>query len=135
MAPEAKVEIIHGGQPPRAGDGGWTVINYDLLTRCVDELVRIARQALIFDEAHSLKNHTSARSSMARRLVEAAPADAAVHALTGTPLTNRPRDLFPLLHLVGHPRGRSLFTFAKMKAGRCRKSSSRTERRLSALVS
>lgn len=113
VAPEAQVEVIQGGQPLRAGDGVWTVINYDLLSRYVNELVRTAWQTLIFDEAHYLKNHTSARSRMARRLVEAAPADAAVHALTGTPLTNRPRDLFPLLHLVGHPLGRSFFAFAK----------------------
>ena len=36
-----------------------------------------------------------------------------LHALTGTPLTNRPRDLFPLLQLVGHPMGRSFLSFAK----------------------
>ena len=30
-----------------------------------------------------------------------------VYLLTGTPLTNRPRDLFVLLQLVGHPLGRS----------------------------
>lgn len=111
--PAARVEIIQGGQPLRAGDSVWTVINYDLLSRYVDDLARIRWQALIFDEAHYLKNHTSARSRMARRLVEAAPADAAVHALTGTPLTNRPRDLFPLLHLVDHPLGRSFLSFAK----------------------
>jgi SWI/SNF-related matrix-associated actin-dependent regulator 1 of chromatin subfamily A len=36
-----------------------------------------------------------------------------LHALTGTPLTNRPRDLFPLLQLVGHPMARSFLSFAK----------------------
>jgi SWI/SNF-related matrix-associated actin-dependent regulator 1 of chromatin subfamily A len=36
-----------------------------------------------------------------------------LHALTGTPLTNRPRDLFPLLQLVGHPLGRSFLPFAQ----------------------
>jgi SWI/SNF-related matrix-associated actin-dependent regulator 1 of chromatin subfamily A len=67
---------------------------------------------MVFDEAHYLKNHTSQRSRHARELVAAAP-DAVVHCLTGTPLTNRPRDLFPLLQLVGHPMGRSFLTFAK----------------------
>ena len=33
--------------------------------------------------------------------------------MTGTPLTNRPRDLFPLLQLVGHPMGKSFLSFAK----------------------
>ena len=63
---------------------------------------------LVFDEAHYLKNHRSARSRVARQLADRAKAtDAgrspAVYLLTGTPLTNRPRDLFVLLQLVGHP--------------------------------
>jgi hypothetical protein len=37
----------------------------------------------------------------------------AVQLLTGTPLTSRPRDLFVLLQLVGHPLGRSFLAFAK----------------------
>ena len=36
-----------------------------------------------------------------------------MYLLTGTPLTNRPRDLFVLLQLVGHPLGRSFLSFAK----------------------
>ncbi|MGC8884857.1 MAG: SNF2-related protein [Bryobacteraceae bacterium] len=113
VAPGARVEVVQGGQPLRAGEGIWTVINYDLLPRYIDPLVRVGWRTLIFDEAHYLKNHTSQRSRLARRLVEASPADAVLHALTGTPLTNRPRDLFPLLQLVGHPMGRSFLAFAK----------------------
>src|SRR6185295_12992549 len=68
-------------------------------------------------EAHYLKNHTSARSKLARQLAEQAARNAtrepAVYLLTGTPLTNRPRDLFVLLQLVGHPLGRSFLSFAK----------------------
>src|SRR5688500_5132276 len=33
--------------------------------------------------------------------------------LTGTPLTNRPRDLFVLLQLARHPMAKSFLTFAK----------------------
>ncbi len=36
-----------------------------------------------------------------------------MYLLTGTPLTNRPRDLFVLLQLVGHSLGRSFLGFAK----------------------
>ena len=71
----------------------------------------------MFDEAHYLKNHRSARSRLARQLADRAKAQAgaqpAVYLLTGTPLTNRPRDLFVLLQLVGHPLGRSFLSFAK----------------------
>ena len=36
-----------------------------------------------------------------------------MYLLTGTPLTNRPRDLFVLLQLAGHSLGRSFLSFAK----------------------
>src|SRR5690606_10817643 len=82
-----------------------------------DALVRVPWAGLIFDEAHYIKNHRSQRSRHARRLVDAAserrPGGPAVYALTGTPRTNRPRDLFPLLQLAGHPMGRSFLSFAK----------------------
>jgi SWI/SNF-related matrix-associated actin-dependent regulator 1 of chromatin subfamily A len=71
---------------------------------------------LVFDEAHYLKNHRSARSRLARQLADRARAlggATAVYLLTGTPLTNRPRDLFVLLQLAGHPLGRSFLSFAK----------------------
>ena len=74
---------------------------------------------LVVDEAHYIKNHKSARSRIVRDIAGAAAAGPAsaggppVYALTGTPLTNRPRDLFTLLQLVGHPFGRSFLSFAK----------------------
>ena len=80
----------------------------------------LARQpwtGLVFDEAHYLKNHRSARSRLARQLADDAKRrvdpEPAVYLLTGTPLTNRPRDLFVLLQLVGHPLGRSFLSFAR----------------------
>lgn len=82
-----------------------------------ETLVGVPWAALVLDEAHYLKNHTSARSRIARELTSAATALAqrtpAVYLLTGTPLTNRPPDLFVLLQLAGHPPGRSFLSFAK----------------------
>ena len=93
------------------------IVNYDILSKHIDALGRVPWAGLVFDEAHYLKNHTSARSKLARQLADQArirggPAPA-VYLLTGTPLTNRPRDLFVLLQLVGHPLGRSFLSFAK----------------------
>ena len=83
----------------------------------MDAIGAVPWAGLIFDEAHYLKNHTSARSKVARELASRAAAVAKqeppVYLLTGTPLTNRPRDLFVLLQLVGHPLGRSFLSFAK----------------------
>jgi SWI/SNF-related matrix-associated actin-dependent regulator 1 of chromatin subfamily A len=95
----------------------WVIVNYDILGRHLDALEQVDWAALVFDEAHYLKNHSSARSKLARGLTDRASAKAAqpliVQLLTGTPLTSRPRDLFVLLQLVGHPLGRSFLAFAK----------------------
>ena len=98
-------------------DARWVIANYDILRRHVDAIGAVPWAGLIFDEAHFLKNHTSARSKVARDIAAKAAAlvtpPPPVYLLTGTPLTNRPRDLFVLLQLVGHPLGRSFLSFAK----------------------
>src|SRR5262249_32764154 len=110
--PTDQIRIIGVDALPDDDFGDWVVVNYDLLSKHVEKLEAMPWTALVFDEAHYLKNHRSQRSQVARRSVAAAP-NAALHALTGPPLTNRPRDLFPLLQLVGHPMGRSFLSFAK----------------------
>ncbi len=116
--PGASTHIIEKGaeMPPQPE---WVIVNYDLLAKHMDTLGGMAWAGLVFDEAHYLKNHTSARSKLARQLAATVrlkadtTTDPVVYLLTGTPLTNRPRDLFVLLQLVGHPLGRSFLSFAK----------------------
>jgi len=115
--PGTSVRVIEGGGAVPPGDVEWTIVNYDILSKHIGAFGRTPWAGLVFDEAHYLKNHTSARSRLARQLAEHAAANAprepAVFLLTGTPLTNRPRDLFVLLQLVGHSLGRSFLSFAK----------------------
>jgi len=114
---DAAVAVVGDAAVPDAAFRGWVVINYDLLKKHIDALLTLPWAGLLFDEAHYLKNHTSQRSKLGTKLVASAPGEPAVHCLTGTPLTNRPRDLFPLLQLVKHPLARSFFTFAKKYCG------------------
>lgn len=110
---DAEVGIVGPDDPPAVGFGGWVIVNYDLLKRHVDTLLAQPFTGLVFDEAHYLRNHRTIRSRLSRRLVEENPGEPVVHVLTGTPLTNRPRDLFPLLQLVNHAHGRSFIAFAR----------------------
>src|SRR4029078_2044961 len=115
VAPDASILVIEGTAPILA-KAEWVIVNYDILGRHVDDLLRVPWAALVFDEAHYLKNHTSARSKLSRQLTAAAAAVTpalAVQLLTGTPLTSRPRDLFVLLQLAAHPLGRSFLAVAK----------------------
>lgn len=90
----------------------WTVVNYDILKKHEKTLGNVAWRGVIVDEAHYLRNPKSQRSLSVRKVVEGLD-DPVVYLLTGTPLLNRPRDLFPLLQLAGHPLGRSFLSFAK----------------------
>lgn len=113
--PAVECRILHGkGDAPLPKDfAGWVIINYDMLGKRLEELKRLPWCGLVFDEAHYLKNHQSQRSKHARSLALVDGESPVVHALTGTPLTNRPRDLFPLLQLVRHSLGTSFLSFAK----------------------
>jgi SNF2 family DNA or RNA helicase len=114
----ARTQVL-SGVPGSGGEvadeaGVWVIVNYDILGKWLPMLRRVPWAGVIFDEAHYLKNQNSARSRAARSLVlEEEASDAVVYALTGTPLTNRPRDLFPLLQLVRHALGTSFLSFAK----------------------
>ena len=115
LSTDASVQVVEGTRPI-SFDAEWTIINYDILGRHIDRLLGVPWAALVFDEAHYLKNHTSARSKLARQLTITAGSAVpglAVQLLTGTPLTSRPRDLFVLLQLAAHPLGRSFLAFAK----------------------
>lgn len=111
----AAVVVVGKDATPAPGYAGWVIVNYDLLRRERDALLALAAKGFVFDEAHYLKNHLTQRSRLARELirVEAGQQAPVVHVLTGTPMTNRPRDLFPLLQLVDHSLGRSFLAFAK----------------------
>ena len=106
------IQVLAGKNAPKPEPEGWIIVNYDVLGALRSKLELIPFEGFIYDEAHYLKNHKSQRSKHARELVAGAD-DPVLLALTGTPLTNRPRDLFPLLQLIGHPMGKSFLSFAK----------------------
>jgi SWI/SNF-related matrix-associated actin-dependent regulator 1 of chromatin subfamily A len=110
--PGAACRVVEGAAALELSDAEWVIINYDILAKRMETLRAVRWAGLIVDEAHYLKNHKSQRSKQARDLTERCE-DLVVYALTGTPMTNRPRDLFPLLQLMDHPLGRSFLSFAK----------------------
>ena len=114
LGDDAEVHLVDRQHPvPREPFHGWVVINYSILKRHFDTLADLDFKGMVFDEAHYLKNHRSQRSKTSRELVRRAERPPRIHCLTGTPLTNRPRDLFPLLQLTNHPLGRNFLTFAR----------------------
>lgn len=107
------VHVVGPLAPPEPAWRGFVVVNYDLLARHLDELKALPITGFVFDEAHYLKNQSSQRSRAGVALVHARPDETPVYALSGTPLTSRPRDLFTLLNIIRHPMAKSFLSFAK----------------------
>lgn len=73
------------------------IAHYDILHSWTDEIAKWDPMIIILDEAHLLQSERSQRSQAARAVSKDA---SYVWALTGTPLTNRPKDLFNLADTV-----------------------------------
>ena len=104
--PNDEVRIING--PDEVVPARWTVINYDLLGRKRAELLRAHWAGVIFDEAHYIKNRNATRSKVAIAISDRVED---CYLLTGTPVMNRPIELFNLLRAIGHYLGDNYVDF------------------------
>ncbi len=73
------------------------IINYDILASWLRPLKRIRPQVVIFDECQFIKTPTAQRTRAARKLASRAVSRLA---LSGTPLTNRPAELWSAVNIV-----------------------------------
>lgn len=80
------------------GPPGVTIVNYDILDRHVEALQGEEWDYLILDECHYLKNREASRT----QLVYGKPGIRAkrVAAITGTPIINRPKEIFTTLRYL-----------------------------------
>jgi SWI/SNF-related matrix-associated actin-dependent regulator 1 of chromatin subfamily A len=107
LAPNVSVHVINGkkdaGQPNSADV---TIINYDVLQYGVTNADKY--NSLVLDECHRIKNPKAARTKAAMLAMKKIDC---VYALSGTPIPNRPIELWPILHGLGIYRG-GWFDFA-----------------------
>jgi SWI/SNF-related matrix-associated actin-dependent regulator of chromatin subfamily A-like protein 1 len=114
----ASVEVL-GVDGIRTDTPRWIIINYNILGKHAERLHAIDWSGVILDEAHFIKNASQRTNHCLKLLGVQAKAGAPligpdfVFLLTGTPMTNRPKDLFNLFRCVGHPAARSFLSFAK----------------------
>lgn len=96
----------------------WIIINYDMLHKYKDQIIGMIEQekidSVIVDEAHYIKGAKTIRSKTTLDIVTLIDI---VYMLTGTPIMNRPIELFPLLKAIRHPLGRAKTVFAKRYCG------------------
>ena len=101
LAPKTSVHVINGKREaalPNSAD--ITIINYDVLQYAQTDVDRY--KTLVLDECHRIKNPKAQRTKAAMLAMKKVDH---VYALSGTPIPNRPIELWPLLHGLGIYRG------------------------------
>jgi SWI/SNF-related matrix-associated actin-dependent regulator 1 of chromatin subfamily A len=73
------------------------IINYDILDAWMEYLIEYQPQSLIIDECHYVKNGKAIRTKRVRSLARKIPH---MIAISGTPLTNRPIELFQTINML-----------------------------------
>lgn len=109
----------------------WFVINYDIVEKKLEAIESLIRQGvgtLILDEAHFIKGRSKRASAIvggpfkekggaSKRFEGITSKMQNVYCLTGTPLLNRPIEIFNLLKAVGHELGKNRSEFARRFCG------------------
>ena len=85
------------------------IINYDILKRHAKDLKRLGFTTVVFDESHYIKESRSARSQAALDIARGIENRLL---MTGTPILNRPKELFHQLHMINPQRWPDFFKYA-----------------------
>lgn len=85
------------------------ICNYDILHNWLSFLKALNPQMIIFDESHYLGGRKTLRTSASKELCKGIPK---VFALSGTPLINRPAELWPTLNILRPEKWPNFFQFA-----------------------
>jgi SNF2 family DNA or RNA helicase len=96
-----RATILNGQKPPSDAVLGGTspayIINYTILPQWVDWLRAQGVKHFILDECHNLTSAVSDRTHAVRDVVKGCHS---LIALSGTPMTNRPIDMWPVLSML-----------------------------------
>ncbi len=105
-----EIAVLNGGEPSVDRLARHTIINYDALGKWEETLVAAGFQTVVADEAHYLKNDKSKRSKSFAEIVKSATRRIL---LTGTPVLNRPRDLWNLLRTIDNDTWGNFFKYGQ----------------------
>lgn len=111
--PEMPCEVIETSKDP-VGYRPCTIVTYTIATKRVLELAAIDWDLVILDEFHYIKNYKAKRTTATQAIARASKY---VLLLSGTPMLNRPMELFNGLNLVDSTSWPNPFVFGHRYAG------------------
>lgn len=113
LSTNEKIVIAEGRKPYNTGNA-ITIINWDILKYWQEYLIKQKPAVIIADEAHYAKNLDASRTKALRALTKAI---SHVIMLTGTPVINRPAEIWPLLNMIDPQSWPSFMKFAQKYCG------------------
>lgn len=102
----AKIGIINGKTIADLSGCDWYIINYDIISKHIDSILLTNFTSVIFDECHYIKSINNSGEPTAIRgktALQIAEKINNVYMLTGTPITNKTKDIFNSLKAINHP--------------------------------
>jgi len=103
-----KVEILNGGS---LTDVGVVIVNYEQLRKHRDFLLSEEWDLMVVDEAHFVKNPKAQRSEVTYEIAKEKAKKKIF--VTGTPIPNRPVELFPLANLLNAEFAKEFWPYVK----------------------
>lgn len=95
---ESSIEILTGKTPYEISSD-FVIINYDILDAWKEDLYDYCPEIIIADEGHYIKSNTAKRTKAFRYICKGVPH---LIVLTGTPIENRPVEIYNIIRLI-HP--------------------------------
>jgi SWI/SNF-related matrix-associated actin-dependent regulator 1 of chromatin subfamily A len=113
MTQRTRVQILEGKRPRRL-HGEILIINYDILSFWLKELLAFKPAIIIADECHYFKSNATKRTKAVKLLAKPVP-----HfiALSGTPIVNRPIEIYNALAIINSSVIPSFMEYAKKFCG------------------
>ena len=95
--PGERIQVVNSGSEQIRKDIDFTIINYDLVTKQMNNLIRLGPNMCILDEVHYLKNEKAKRTESTLTVLTSCPK---IIALSGTAISNRPKEFYNTLNLL-----------------------------------
>lgn len=116
--PDADTFVVESGPEKDLPHATWIIVNYDMLHKYKEQILNFIELGVIdtaiVDEAHYIKGKKTIRAVATLEIVKDLEY---VYMLTGTPIMNRPIELFNLLRAVRHPLGKNRTFYSKRYCG------------------
>jgi SWI/SNF-related matrix-associated actin-dependent regulator 1 of chromatin subfamily A len=103
-------EVLEGRRTSRIRPAPLVILNYDILIYWLEELKKLRPRTIVLDESAYIQSPTTKRTKATQELCKGVPH---ILALSGTPLVNRPIELFPTLQILQPALFRSRFNFGR----------------------